>query len=136
MCFKIDYEASPWRVKTAYKVVSIDSKGMRSFRNNKFRYEIGQIVRRSYVYKLTSQFGHTFSGIYVCKTLKAARRYAKIMCDCRGTITIIQVAVDPQDLLFVSDQRDDKDYLDCATYDKVKVVRTHTIKKRRYRKSK
>ena len=135
MCFKIDYEASPWRVKTAYKVVSIDSKGMRSIRDNKFRYEIGLIVRRGGKYEPTSKYGQTKSGIYVCKTLKAARRYAKIMFIPDRAI-IIQVAVDPQDLLFVSDQRDDKYYRDCATYDKVNVVRTHTIKKRRYRKSK
>jgi hypothetical protein len=132
MCFKIDYEASPWRVKTAYKVMSTDSKGMHSARDVTFRYEIGLTVRRGGKYEPTSKYGRTMSGIYVCKTLKAARRYARFG---PGAI-IIQVAVNPQDLLFVSDQRDDKDYLDCATYDTVKVVRTHTIKKRRYRKSK
>jgi hypothetical protein len=133
MCFKIDYNARRWKVRTVYKSVSTDSQGMHSSRNTDFRYEIGQAVRRSMVDAATSKWGHTKSGIYVCKTLKAARRYARIMFI--GGV-IIQVAVNQKDLLFVSDPRDDKDYRDCATYDKVKVVRTHTIKKRRYRKSK
>jgi hypothetical protein len=126
MCFRIGSDKKPWTNTKVYKVVTV--KRLRSGRiafispqassSKIIEYKEG-VRHHINPYAGTRDLGYTpcsLAGIYVTRTLAAARRYqkAKHFTHFHGA-AIIELEVDPKDFLHQSDGIE-PNYLETATY--------------------
>ena len=127
MCFDIGRDLKPWTNTVVYKVVRTRKlrSGRRVFKSpQKTSYSIdydvgvkhhiipGATTYNDYGYKKESR-----AGIYVLKSLKAARQYAKEagLNVFEYKLAVIQLRVDPSDFLHRSDGTE-PEYRSTATY--------------------
>lgn len=126
MCFEIDRIAKNWKKRIVWKIVRarknragrlVFTSPQQSFQALEYRQGKSKSIR---VGKCThNDLGKTRAGIYVCKTLAAAREYAKEWSLYGYSFRAIKLTVDPKDFLFSSAGCRHRQ---CATYRKVFVT--------------
>src|SRR5277367_1284172 len=108
MCFEIDKAARPWTKNYVWKVVlrRTNARGRVTFTSPQYggiEYKIGatrQIKRDDRITNIAKN--RTVAGIYVLRTVQAAREYLTEWGFRRSQYRIIKLAVDPKDFLFAS----------------------------------
>jgi hypothetical protein len=129
MCFRINRNAKPWKQTIVFKVVKKTASG-RLVSPDRYGSAGKQYVtgRRAHIKPYQEILSEdswdknddgtpvqkTSAGIYVNKSLTAARRYAK-MHGHNGSHKVIEMTVDPADFLY-SAMPDHRDYKGSATY--------------------
>jgi hypothetical protein len=138
MCFKIDRRIKAWPETTVFKLVKRTKYPHRHVSSHHWAqatYIANQPVGIDPSSAATQYAGRTSAGIYVCRTLEAARAYAAQFSKrmVKSAYCIVECKVRPEDFLHAAHNRKLKgatwNYAGCATYRRVTpTTRRHAVK--------
>lgn len=109
MCFHIDVNARKWTKRIVWKVVKAKRNRVGNLvfgspqQQNSVPYKIGGVRKIGRNAKTTRDGGHqTHAGIYVLRTLAAAKAYAREWSLRGHGFRVVKLKVEPEDFLYAS----------------------------------